>query len=689
MRFGCAYPVCVLRFVDSESLCWLVAASSTNNTNGSDRSDDNASREDANLSDAREAYKGDDGDDTSSGFEQMESRLVGRIGTYLKPYAGWVALALGITFIASMLGPLRPMLIQLAIDQYIVGGSAAPGGLQGWIVAQAEALGPWGVTGLQAIVLFLVAALMTEGVFAFIKNYMTQWIGQRAIYDLRTTVFDFVLRQPLKFFDRTPVGRLITRTTSDVEALSDVLSSGVVVILGDLFRLVFITYFMFTINPTLAIVTLTVMPLMVWVTFWFRNHVRTHYRETRKQISRLNSFIQEHITGMTIVQLFGREDEEMRRFKQINNDHRDAQIQTIFYFAIFWPAVQIIADVAVGAVLWFGGLQAMTSSALTLGVLIAFIQYARQFFEPIRELSNQYNTLQRAMAGAERIFGLLDDDYALEEPDTPVELDALKGRITFEHVWFTYEDLDRVDDPTAHDNVEWILKDVSFTIDPGETAALVGATGAGKSTVMNVLLRFYDIQHGRILVDGVDIRDLKLQDLRRHIGLVLQDVFLFSGTVERNLTLGNDDISEEAIREAVRMVQADRFIDQLPEGFQQDVKERGASLSHGQRQLLAFVRALLYRPDVLVLDEATSSVDTETEALIQSALEALTEDRTTLAVAHRLSTIRDADQILVMHKGEIRERGTHDELLQIDGLYRRLYEMQYREQEPASQKVEA
>lgn len=666
-----------------------MAAASTNTTNGASQRDgddaaqgDESSKE-ANLSDAREAYKADDEDGTPSGFEQMESRLIGRIGTYLKPYAGWVALALGITFIASMLGPLRPLLIQLAIDQYIVGGSAAPGGLQGWIVAQAEALGTWGVTGLQAIVLFLVVALMTEGLFAFIKNYMTQWIGQRAIYDLRTTVFDFVLRQPLKFFDRTPVGRLITRTTSDVEALSDVLSSGVVVILGDLFRLVFITYFMFTINPTLAIVTLTVMPLMVWVTFWFRNHVRTHYRETRKQISRLNSFIQEHVTGITIVQLFGRENEEMRRFKQINNDHRDAQIQTIFYFAIFWPAVQIIADVAVGAVLWFGGLQAMTSSALTLGVLIAFIQYARQFFEPIRELSNQYNTLQRAMAGAERIFGLLDDDYSLAEPDTPVKLDALKGRITFENVWFTYEDLDRVDDPTAHEHVEWILKDVSFTIEPGETAALVGATGAGKSTVMNVLLRFYDIQHGRILVDGVDIRDLRLQDLRRHIGLVLQDVFLFSGTVERNLTLGNDDISEEAIREAVRMVQADRFIDQLPEGFQQDVKERGASLSHGQRQLLAFVRALLYRPDVLVLDEATSSVDTETEALIQNALEALTEDRTTLAVAHRLSTIRDADQILVMHKGEIRERGTHDDLLQLDGLYRRLYEMQYREQEPA------
>lgn len=662
-------------------------ASSSQTSNGSDQPHrnqrDGSSGDAANLSDADDAYKGKEEPSDKERFNQMDSRLVTRIGKYLKPYAGWVVLALLITLVAAMLGPLRPLLIQIAIDQYIVDGGGSADGIQGWIIGQAESLGAWGVTGLQAIVLFLLVALLTEGVFAFIKNYMTQWIGQRAIYDLRTTVFDFVLRQPLKFFDRTPVGRLITRTTSDVEALSDVLSSGVVVILGDLFRLVFITYFMFAINPTLAIVTLTVMPLMVWVTFWFRNHVRTHYRETRKQISRLNSFIQEHVTGMSIVQLFNREQEEMRRFKQINDDHRNAQIQTIFYFAIFWPAVQIIADVAVAAVLWFGGLQAMVSPALTLGVLIAFIQYARQFFEPIRELSNQYNTLQRAMAGAERIFGLLDDDKALEEHDAPVELDAIKGRITFENVWFTYDDVDRVDAPASVESVEWVLRDISFTVEPGDTAAIVGATGAGKSTVMNVLLRFYDIQHGRILLDGVDIRELRLRDLRRHIGMVLQDVFLFSGTVEQNLTLGNDNISREAIEEAVHMVQADRFIEQLPDGYQQDVKERGASLSHGQRQLLAFVRALLYRPEVMVLDEATSSVDTETETLIQNALEAITEDRTTIAIAHRLSTIRDADQILVMHKGELREQGTHDELLKVDGLYRRLYEMQYREQEPA------
>ena len=582
----------------------------------------------------------------------LDGRLLRRIAKYLRPYAGWVALALGLTLGAALLGPVRPWLVQKAIDNYIVVGD---------------------LEGLQRIVLFLVLALVGEGVLAFAKNYLTQWIGQHAIYDLRTKVFRHIQDQPLSFFDTTPIGRLITRTTSDVEALSDVLSSGLVVILGDLFRLIFITYFMFTLNATLALVTLAVMPLMVWVTFWFRKNAREMYRETRKQVARLNSFLQEHVTGMRIVQLFNREDEEMRRFEGINDEHRQAQIATIFYFAIFWPAVQIVADIALGAIIWFGGLQAMTGT-LTLGVVIAFIQYARQFFEPIRNLSNQYNTLQRAMAGAERIFGLLDEDHRLEEVEEPVELDRIRGAIEFKNVWFAYEDKE-------NGEPDWILKDISFKVEPGETAALVGATGAGKTTIMNVLLRFYEIQRGEILVDGVDIRRLRLQDLRRHIGMILQDVFLFSGSVERNLTLDDPSITEEEIRRATELVHADRFIERLPNGYQQDVKERGSSLSQGQRQLLSFVRALIYDPEVMVLDEATSSVDTETEELIQEALETLMEGRTTLAIAHRLSTIRDADQILVLHKGELRERGTHQELLAMDGLYRKLYELQYRDQE--------
>ena len=586
------------------------------------------------------------------GMHSFDGQLLRRIAHYLTPYTGWVVLALLITLVGSFLGPLRPWLVQQGIDNYIVVGD---------------------LEGLQHIILFLFLALIGEGVLAFAENYLTQYIGQQAIYDLRTTVFRHVQDQPLSFFDRTPIGRLITRTTSDVEALSDVLSSGLIVALGDLFKLIFIAYFMFTLNWGLAVVTLLVMPLMVWVTFWFRNNVREQYRETRKQVSRLNSFIQEHVTGMHIVQLFNREEEEMDRFESINDDHRAAHLQTIFYYAIFWPSIEIISNVALAAVLWYGGLQAMAGSALTLGVLVAFIQYARQFFEPIRDLSNQYDTLQRAMAGAERIFGVLDEDHRLATPEDPVELGEVKGKIEFRNVWFAYED-------DNEGNPDWVLKDVSFTVEPGETVALVGATGAGKSTVMNLLLRFYEIQRGDIFVDGVNIRDLRLKDLRRHIGLVLQDVFLFSGSVERNLTLNDPSIDTDRMKRAAEVVQADQFIERLPEGYQQDVKERGSSLSHGQRQLLAFVRALLYNPDVMVLDEATSSVDTETETLIQQALERLTEGRTTLAIAHRLSTIQDADEILVLHKGEVRERGTHQELLAHDGLYRKLYDLQYADQ---------
>ena len=591
-------------------------------------------------------------DEEQRGAHSFDGQLLRRIAHYLKPYLGWVVLALLITLVGSFLGPLRPWLVQKGIDNYIVVGD---------------------LEGLQRIILYLALALLGEGLLSFAENYLTQYIGQQAIYDLRTTVFRHVQDQPLAFFDKTPIGRLITRTTSDVEALSDVLSSGLIVALGDLFKLFFIAYFMFTLNWVLAVVTLLVMPLMVWVTFWFRNNVREQYRETRKQVSRLNSFIQEHVTGMHIVQLFNREEEEMDRFEGINDEHRAAHLKTIFYYAVFWPSIEFISTVALAAVLWFGGLRAMAGSALTLGVLVAFIQYARQFFEPIRDLSNQYDTLQRAMAGAERIFGLLGKDHSLPAPDDPVTLDEVEGKIEFKNVWFAYEE-------NNEGEPDWVLKDVSFTVQPGETVALVGATGAGKSTVMNLLLRFYEIQRGQILVDGHDIRDFRLKDLRRHIGLVLQDVFLFSGSVERNLTLDDPSIEEDTMKHAAEVVQADQFIERLPEGYAQDVKERGSSLSHGQRQLLAFVRALLYDPDVMVLDEATSSVDTETEALIQQALERLTEGRTTLAIAHRLSTIQDADEILVMHKGEIRERGTHQELLAMDGLYRKLYDLQYADQ---------
>ncbi|MFV1981027.1 MAG: ABC transporter ATP-binding protein, partial [Rhodothermia bacterium] len=438
----------------------------------------------------------------------------------------------------------------------------------------------------------------------------------------------------------------------------------------------FILYFMASLDTTLAALALAVLPIMVYATFLFRRKVRDAYRETRRQVARLNAFLQEHVTGMDIVQMFNRQKEELRRFDSVNEDHRRVQIKTIFYFALFWPSVDIIASLALGLVIWFGGLRAL-AGPLTLGVLVAFIQYVRQFFEPIRNLSDQYNTLQSAMAASERIFGVLDLDIALPEDDDPVPLTGVEGRIEFQNVWFSYDEPKDGSEPT------WVLKDVSFIVNPGQTVALVGATGSGKTTIISLLLRFYDIQKGSIMIDGVDIRKYRMQDLRRHLGLVLQDVFLFSGSISRNVALGQPGIDTERMWEAAREVGADKMISKLPDGFEQDIRERGAALSHGQRQMLAFVRALLYNPEILVLDEATSSVDTETEHLIQRALGRLMKGRTTVAVAHRLSTIRNAHRILVVHHGEIRERGTHRELMLQEGLYRRLYDLQYREQEAA------
>ena len=585
----------------------------------------------------------------------IDRRLLLRIISYLGPYKGWVGLAFVTVMMAAFLGPLVPKLVQITIDRDIVAGDAE---------------------GLKRMISILFMILVAEGLLSFVNTYMTQWIGQQAIYDLRTTVYRHIQRQSLRFFDRTPIGRLITRTTSDVESLSQVLSAGLVTIMGDLFKIIFISWFMFSLNPGLAFVTLSVMPLMLYATFWFKRKVREAYRDTRKQVARLNSFLQEHITGMRIVQLFGREEEEMRRFDSINDDHRQAHIHTIFYYALFFPIVDIVATTALGLVIWFGGLTAM-SGTLTLGVLIAFIQYTRRFFEPIRNLSDQFNTLQSAMAGAERIFGLLDTDDSIQEIDEPLEWEDVEGRIEFRNVWFSYDpEMDKEDD-----DADWILKDVSFTVEPGQSLAIVGATGAGKTTIISLLLRFYDIQRGTILVDGFDIRMVRLTDLREHIGLVLQDVFLFSGSIRDNITLRNPALTEESVVKAARAIGASKFIERLPLAYDHEVKERGMSLSHGQRQLLSFARVLVYNPRILVLDEATSSVDTETEETIQHALETLMQGRTTIAIAHRLSTVQHADQILVMHRGQVRESGNHQELIATDGLYRTLYELQYQDQE--------
>lgn len=582
----------------------------------------------------------------------LDRQLLRRIVGYLMPYKHWVIIAFLLVLVASFLGPLAPWLIRIAIDEHIVPGD---------------------LSGLSLIIIFLLSALTLEGVLSFANAYFTQWIGQQAIYDVRVRVYRHIQRQSLSFFDRTPIGRLITRTTADVESLSDVLSAGIVLIMGDLFKLVFIAAFMFSLNWVLAIVTLCVMPLMLMVTIWFKRNVRDQYRTVRAQVARLNSFLQEHVTGMRIVQLFGREEEEMSRFKDINDKHRAAQLKTVFFHSLFWPAVDIIASTAIGLVIWTSGISALVGG-LTVGVVIAFVQYCGQFFEPIRNLSDQFNTLQGAMAGAERIFNILDKDSALPQVEAQTSVEKLDGEIEFQNVWFAYNNLE-------NGEPNWVLRDVSFTVKRGQIAAIVGATGSGKTTIISLLMRFYDIQKGKILLDGRDIRSYRLRFLRWRIGLVLQDVFLFSGSVARNVALDHPDISLDQVKEAARMIGASDFIERLPDGYDHDVRERGASLSHGQRQLLSFVRVLAHDPDVLVLDEATSSIDTETEHTIQRALETLLQGRTSLIVAHRLSTVRNADVILVLHKGALREFGTHEALLAANGLYRRLYELQYREQE--------
>lgn len=582
----------------------------------------------------------------------LDRRLLGRIIGYLMPYKHWVILAFCLVLLVSFLGPLRPWLIQLAIDNHIV-----PGELDGLVI----------------LMIALIGVLALEGALSYVNAYFTQWIGQQAIYDVRVRVFRHVQQQSLSFFDRTPIGRLITRTTSDVEALADVLSAGVVVIMGDMFKLLFIAAFMFSLNWVLALVTLCVMPFMLLVTLWFKRNVRGQYRETRKQVARLNSFMQEHVTGMQIVQLFGREKVEMDRFEKINDQHQIAQLKTVFFHSLFWPAVDIIASTAIGFVLWTGGVSAL-SGAITVGILIAFVQYCRQFFEPIRNLSEQFNTLQGAMAGAERIFDILDNDQSLPQEEKQIPQERLEGEIVFDNVWFAYKNHD---DGTP----DWVLRGVSFKISRGQDVAIVGATGSGKTTIISLLMRFYDIQKGRILLDGQDIRTFRLRYLRWRIGLVQQDVFLFSGSIARNIALDSPGITLDNVKQAAEAVGADKFIGQLPNGYDQDVRERGSSLSQGQRQLLSFARVLAHDPNILVLDEATSSIDTETEQMIQRALERTLQGRTSLVVAHRLSTIRYADSILVLHKGLLREQGTHDELVAAGGLYQTLYELQYREQE--------
>lgn len=584
---------------------------------------------------------------TGSESKAADTTLVRRLYVFLEPYRYRVVLALVLTFAVAWLGPLRPYLTQIAVDEHI---------------AKGDLPGLWRITGLFALVLFAEFILLAA------TTYLTRWIGQGALYRLRVAVFDHIQHLHVQFFDKTPIGRLITRSTSDIEALSDLLSNGVVNIIGDLLRIVFILGFMFHLNAELALVSISILPILIYSTILFKNNVRVAFLRVRDQVARLNSFIQEHINGLIIVQLFGQERRAAARFRCINSDHTKAHIDTIFYFALFWPVVEVLSSIAMTLVLWYGGLR-VYSDAVTFGVLLAFIQYVRLFFQPIRDLSDQVNTLQSALASSERIFNVLDTTSDIEESPTPRPLPARIGHITFESVHFRYVE------------GEPVLRNVSFEAKPGELLAVVGATGAGKSTLINLIMRFYDTQGGRILLDGIDIREFRLKELRSCFGLVLQDNALFSGSVMENITMGNPAITRDQVVEAATRIRADRFISRLPGGYDHVLQERGRSLSMGQRQLLCFLRVMVHDPKIVILDEATSSIDSETEELVTTALDTLMKGRTALVIAHRLSTIRHADRILVMHRGEIREQGTHEELLTYhDGIYRRLYELQYKDQ---------
>ena len=589
-----------------------------------------------------------------------DASLMRRLLVYLKPYRLHVALGIGLSILVSSLEAVRPLFVKIAVDENI---------------AQRDP------HGLLRTTLLFFGVMLFRGAVQYLNAYLTQWIGQKTIFDLRMQVYEHLQRRGLAFFDRNPIGRLITRVTNDVEVLNEMFSSGVVMVFSDIFTIIGILYFMFSMNWQLALLSLSVLPLLWWGTFLFRKKAREAYREVRLQIARINAFMQEHITGMTVDQIFNREERSFQKFAAINAKHRDANIRSIFYYALFYPGVDLIGAIAVGLLIWYSGLEALDGT-VTLGTVMAFLQFNEMFWRPIRDLSEKYNIMQTAMASSERIFRLLDDGTMINDPAEPAAIPAVTGAIEFRNVWFSYNPAADPESPR-----DWVLRNVSFTIRAGDTAAIVGHTGAGKTTIINLLMRFYDIQRGEILIDGVNIAGVRQHDLRRNMALVLQDVFLFSGDIRTNIGLGNEEIPEARIRESAQMVGADRFIAMLPGGYDGEVKERGSTLSVGQKQLISFARALAHDPRILILDEATSSVDTETELLIQQAIRTLLLGRTAIVIAHRLSTIQSAATIIVLHKGEVREIGNHQDLLARGGIYYRLYQLQYKDQERSAKEL--
>lgn len=576
----------------------------------------------------------------------LDSRIMKRLLSYFRPYSGYIVTATVLTVTISALAALRPRLTPIAVDDKIMNRD---------------------LPGLQTIVLIMLGTLVLQGILQYGMTYLTSWIGQKIIYDLRKKIFSHILSLDLKFFDRNPIGRIVTRVTGDVEVLFEVFSSGLVTAFGDIFLIIWVLYFMFALDYQLALVTLSVLPVLIYATSVFRKKVRDSYRRIRILVAKLNSFIQEHITGITIVQYFGKEKRTIEEFELINRDHTNQNIKSVFYYAVFYPVVELIGAISAGLIIWYGGGQVI-QNAVSVGVLISFIQFTEMFFRPIRDLSEKYNILQTAMASSERIFALLDEKPEITDPENPVVPGELKGNIEFRNVNFSY----------SREN--YVLKNVSFKIREGEKVAFVGATGAGKTTIISLLTRFYDVNSGEILIDGVNIKDISQSELRKNIAVVLQDVFLFSGNIRSNIDLGNENITVEAVNKAVDNTGLRDFINSTEKKLDHPVNERGSTLSVGQKQLISFARALAYDPKILILDEATSSVDTNTEILIQNAIRKLIEGRTSIIIAHRLSTIQTCDKIIVMHKGEIKEMGTHQELLENNGLYYKLYQLQYKEE---------
>jgi len=566
-----------------------------------------------------------------------------RLLRYLKPYVRLLMPALVLTLILNLLGVMQPKFTQYAIDWFIL---------------------PKTTNGLNVFVLAFLVVQVFRFVASYFQSVLLNSVGQYVMFDLRREIYDKLQHQEVAYFDRNPVGRIMTRLTADVDALNELFTSGVTDLLGDLVMIVAIIAVMVYMDVRLTLITLLTVPMLFFATAWFRKGARRGFDMVRTRIARIFAFLQEHISGAQTVQIFNAEDKSVQQFARINEEHRKANIDTIFYYAVFFPLVDLIGAIGIALIIWYGGYRVM-QNALSLGALVAFIQYSGFLFQPIRDISDKYNVLQGAVVASHRIFKALDLPILITSPAQVLKTGRAEGRIEFQNVWFAYKDED------------WVLKDVSFTVEPGQSVALVGHTGSGKTTITNLLMRFYDVQKGRVMLDGVDVRDWDLQSLRENFAVVLQDVFLFTGTVDSNIRLGREDISDERVRWAATEVRADNFIQRLPQLYQSEVRERGAGLSVGQKQLISFARALAFDPALLILDEATSSIDTETEQLIQQAIARVMANRTSVIVAHRLSTIQRADNIIVLHHGEIREQGSHQDLLALHGLYWRLYKLQY------------